>query len=93
MSDRFEGLQRLGTHPLSRRVEGYQFRIFSLQFNEFIKKLIIFRVRDLWLIQDIIKVVVAVNFFPKCPYPIGDFRFWFNHADLLAGKFLSLAAV
>jgi hypothetical protein len=73
MSDRFESLQRRCPYPLSRGVSRDLLRILVLQLNQFIKKPIIVSVRNLWLIQDVIEVVVVVDLFAKCPDPIGDF--------------------
>jgi hypothetical protein len=80
MSDRFEGLERRGSYSLSRRVRRNQFGISALQLCESVEEAVIFRISDLRLIQHVVKVIVAVDFFPESPDRIYDFRIWLSHA-------------
>jgi len=88
---RIECIQRFSAHSLGWGIRGDMVRIFSLQSDQFIKESVILRVRQLRVVQNIIKVVVMMDLLPEVLYSfplglIGD-RFVFTH------DFFLLAAV
>jgi hypothetical protein len=62
MAHRLKLRQRTGPHALRRRIGREQFGMGGFQCLQFLEQAVVFGVRDAGLVEDVIAVVVAVQF-------------------------------